>query len=72
LLKKIQINLFTKQKQTYIENKLMVTEGETWVGRCKSGAWVEHMYTTMSKIDDRHSAQYTVITYMRKDSKKEI
>ena len=50
----------------------MVTEGETWVGRCKSGAWVEHMYTTMSKIDDRHSAQYTVITYMRKDSKKEI
>ena len=64
------MNLFTKQKQTYIENKLTVTEGETRVGRHKSGAWVEHMYTTMSKIDDRHATQYTVITYMRKESRK--
>ena len=30
--KMIQMNLFTKQKQTHIENKLMVIKGERWVG----------------------------------------
>ena len=34
----IQVNLFTKQKQTGIENNLMVTKGKGG-GRDKLGAW---------------------------------
>ena len=35
--KKIQMNLFTKQKYTDIENKLMVTKGERMGGMDKLG-----------------------------------
>ena len=31
--------LFTKQKQTVIENKLIVNKGEMWWQRDKQGAW---------------------------------
>ena len=30
--KMVQVNLFTKQKQTHTENKFMVIKGERWVG----------------------------------------
>ena len=40
ILKKMtQMNLFTKQKQTHIENKLMVTKGERCRGRDKLRIW---------------------------------
>ena len=39
ILKKIQINLFTKQNQTHrYRKKLMVTKGERW-GSDKLGGW---------------------------------
>ena len=34
-----QMNVFTKQKQTYIENKLTVTKEEREWGRDKLGVW---------------------------------
>ena len=37
--KKIQMNLFTKQKYTDIENKLMVTKGERMGVMDKLGVW---------------------------------
>ena len=41
----IQINLFTKQKQTHrFQNKLMVTKGGMVVGRDELGGW-ELTYT---------------------------
>ena len=33
------MNLYTKQKQTHRENKLMVTKGERERGRDKLGVW---------------------------------
>ena len=56
----------------------MVTKGETCGGRDKSGVWDEHTYTTIYKTTNkdllystRNSTQYSVITYIRKESKKE-
>ena len=34
-----QMNLFTKQKQTHIEKRLMVTKAERGWGRDKLGVW---------------------------------
>ena len=76
--KKIPItDLQNRNRPTDIENKFMVTKGETW-GRDKSGDWDEHTHTTIYKIDNQqgllysteNSTQYSVITYMRKESKK--
>ena len=39
------------------------------VGRDKSGARDEHIHTTIHKIDSQ--PQYSVITYMGKESEKE-
>ena len=40
------MNLFTKRNRlTDIENKLMVTKREMWVGKDKSGAWDKHTRT---------------------------
>ena len=36
--KKMQVNLYRKQKPTGTEKKCMVTEGERW-GRDKFGVW---------------------------------
>ena len=33
--KEIQMNLCTEQKQTHIENKLMVTQEDGWLGKDK-------------------------------------
>ena len=30
IYKIIQVNIYTKQKQTHIENKFMVTKGQGW------------------------------------------
>ena len=46
------MNLHTKQKQAHRHrNKPMVTKGEG-VGRIKLGAWDEHIYNTIYKIDN--------------------
>ena len=52
--KKIQMNLFTKQKQTYRYQKQTYgyQRGNT-MGRDKSGAWDEHIHTIIYRIDDR-------------------
>ena len=59
-----------------IENKLMVTKGG---GGYKLGARDSHIHTTIYKIDKQqdllsntgNSTQYSVITYMGKESEKE-
>ena len=50
----------------------MVIKGEMWWGH-KSGAWGEHIHTTVYKTDNLlhstwNSTQYSVITYLRKES----
>ena len=35
----MQMNLYTKQKQTHIGDKLVVTKGEREGGRDKLGVW---------------------------------
>ena len=75
----IQINLFTKQKQTHrFENKLMVTKGE----RCGGGINYEfgiNIYRLLyiKEITNKNllcstgnSTQYSVIAYMTKEYKK--
>ena len=68
--KMIQMNLFTKQKQTHIENKLMVIKGERWVGVMNQELEM-NMYTLlyMKQITNKdlscstgNSTQYFVIT----------
>ena len=55
----------------------MATKGEMWGwgGRNRSEAWDEHTHTTMYMIINKDlpyskgkSTQYSVITYMRKES----
>ena len=49
--KTIQMNLFTKQKQTYRHRiKLVVTKGDTW-RRETLGVWEEHTHTNACKVD---------------------
>ena len=58
----------------------MVTQGERWVGRDKLGGWDSHTHTTIYKIDNQQGyctvqrtfTQKSVITYMGKESKKEL
>ena len=72
---KIQMNLFTKEKQTFICQKHGYQRGNM-VGKDESGAWDEHTHTILNKIDNLqellystgNSAQYSAITYMRKES----
>ena len=47
----IQMNLFTKQKEAHIENKL----GE---GRNKLGVWDQQIHTIIYKIDKQTSYIY--------------
>ena len=50
VLKIIQMNLYTKQKQTQdIENKFMVTRGGD--GGYRLGVWDRQIQTTVHKID---------------------
>ena len=57
----------------------MVNEGEVYVGGGITWVWDEHIHTTICMIDNQqgplystgNSTQYSVITYMRKESEKE-
>ena len=73
------MSLFIKQKQTRRLQKLMVTKGEVWVG----GIYQEfgmniHTLLYIKQIINKdllystgNSTQYSVITYMGKESEKE-
>ena len=39
-LKIIQMNFFTKQKQTYRHRKLVITKGKRGQGKDRLGAWI--------------------------------
>ena len=75
------MNLFTKQKQTYrYQKQTYGYQRGNMVGRDKSRAWDEHTHThyyiqQITNKDLLHSTristQYSVLTYMRKESKKE-
>ena len=74
------MNSFTKQKQTYrYQNKLTVTKGETWGGGINQELGMNtHTLLCIRQITNKdllystgNSIQYSVITYMRKESKKE-
>ena len=46
--------LQNRNRLTDIEDKLVVTKGDTWQrGREKSGAWDKHTHTTIYKIDNQ-------------------
>ena len=46
------MNLFTQRNRlTDIENKLMVTKGERFVGSKKLDVWDQQIHATMYKID---------------------
>ena len=49
----IQMNVFTKQKQTVLKKKLMVTKGERCGGREKLEVWDSHTHTTIYKIGNQ-------------------
>ena len=71
------MNLFTKQRLTDIENKLMIIKGERGEGiNLKFGI---NMYTLLyiKQINNKHpgystrkSTQYSLITYVEKNLKK--
>ena len=71
------MNSSIKQKVTDVENKLMVTEEQK--GRDKLEDWDRHIYTTIYKqitnkdllYSSGNSSQYSVMTYMGKEPKKE-
>ena len=50
----------------------MVTKGEKWDRKAKSGAWndIRQIANKDLLYSTRNSTQYSVITYMRKESKK--
>ena len=74
------MNLFTNRNRlTDIENKLMVTKGEMWRGGINQELGIK-IYTLLYikwiiKKDllysTGNSTQYSVITYIRKESEKE-
>ena len=75
------MNLFTKQKQTYrYQKQTFGYQRGNVAGRDKSGAWGEHSHTTTyNQITSKdllysteNSTQYSVITYMRKESVKRM
>ena len=75
------MNLFTKQKQTYrYQKQTFGYQRGNVAGRDKSGAWGEHSHTTTYKqitskdllYSTENSTQYSVITYMRKESVKRM
>ena len=75
LKKKIQMNLFTKQKRTSKHRKQTYGSQNVNIGGMKREL-VMNTHTTTCKIDIQYSsgtvssAQYSVIAYMRKESKK--
>ena len=72
-------SLQNRNRLTDLENKLRVTQVERWGEKHKLGVWDWHIHTTVYKIDNQqeptystgNSTQYSVITYMGKESEKE-
>ena len=46
------MNLLTKQKETDLENKLMIAGGKNR-GRDSQGNWDGHVHTTLFKMDNQ-------------------
>ena len=74
----IQMNLFTKQKQTHRHRKETYGYQSGKVGGDKLGVWDQHIYTNIYKITNkgllyntRNYTQYLAITYNGKESEKE-
>ena len=79
-LKKIQINLFTKQKQTHTHRKQTSDyQRGKWWKRDKLGVWDLWIHTTIYKYKSNKDLlystgnyiQYLVITYNAKESEKQ-
>ena len=76
----IQINLFTKYKQTHKLQKqsYVCQKGKVW-GKDKLGLWdYYNIYTLLyisrqqrATVEYRETIQYSVVTYMGKESEKE-
>ena len=73
------MNLSTKQKQTDIENKHMITKREKGRGN-KLGVWNQQIQTTIHEINNKDLLymystgdyiQYLIINYNRKESEKQ-
>lgn len=75
--KKIQMNLFIKEKQTYdIEKKFMVTKGETGHRGIKQELRKNITDTIIHETDNQlystgHYTLCSLMPYMRKESEKE-
>ena len=78
--KMVQMNLFTKQRDrvTDVENKLMVTEGERPGGiNWETGIdiytllYIKQIINKDLLNSTGNSTQYSIMTYMGKESKKE-
>ena len=76
--KMIQMNLFTKQKQTHRLRKQIYRYQKGKVRRNKLGVWDQHIHTITYKIENKHKEilyrelyiQYSVIMYIGKNLKK--
>ena len=55
------MNLSAEQKQTHIENRLVVAKGEG-VGKDGLGVWGQHMQTSIYGMDKQGAAQGTVFS----------
>ena len=73
------MNLFMKEKQTHRLRKQTYGYQKGKVGgRDQLGGWDQHIHTTIYEIDNQqgpiystgNSTQYSVITYMGKESEK--
>ena len=75
----VQMNLFTKQKYSHSCRKQTYGYQGGKEGRDKLGDWDWHIHTTIYKIitnkdllySTGNSTQYSVMAYMRKESKNE-
>ena len=45
--------IYNRNRHTDIENKLMFTKGEMWVGGGKLEVWDEHTHTIIYKVDNQ-------------------
>ena len=74
----VQVNFFTKQIHKYLK-QTWLPKGKCEKGRDKAGTWDYYTCTTIYKIDNKdllysigNHTQYSVITYMRKESEKRM
>ena len=65
------MNVFTKQKHSQTENKFIVTKGGRYIRMLGLADTIYKITNKDLLHSTRNSTQYSVITYMRKESKKE-